>query len=517
MQAMLWDFLEDSGVSLMTETVISGVYIEDGRVVGARLFGKGKEINVRSQMLIDSSSDGHVIRMCPVVTYFGRDTDGKTVPFTVRCSVRSGEGRYSNNNGDSGYCNQYDAVEFSKKIINARASRKYYDKSKQRLVAMAPVCGVREGIRFEGEEKLRYGDVFLGIPPKKTLFYAYSDIDKHGHDLACDEELYQNWWVISNLATVTVRIAVPFGAVVPKGLRGIVSAGRCFSVDSYSLSAVRMNRDMFRMGECVGIAAAMAVKSNCDFLDIDYSEFVSKAEAYGCYAGEREKAFGFDSHQGAFPYRPLNFQMSVDEIVNILDTEHPGPAIWASYRYGGDELAKRLAELLDSDSELLRYNSAIALGIMGRKEGLELLRRLVRERNGFFFKDCRRSNQFRSAIAICLLGRLGEKEDIDLLYPIVFDNAEFDREIYRTFKGDTLTSALECCNFLLFQLYTHAAAAIYKLSKAHGVNLREAFETRFGGKERELVISRITSEDENGAVYGEISDFMDYILRLMAK
>ena len=515
MQIMLYRSLSEQGVELMTHTVITGVYFEENRVVGARLFENGKEVNVSSKMLIDSTSDGHVIRMCPTETYLGREIDCKTVPFTVRCEMLTKEGRYSYNNSDSGYCNQYDVAEFSGKIIEAHAARKHDTAKGARLVSLAPICGVREGVRYKGEETLRYSDIFLENHPEKVLFYAYSDIDKHGHDLALDDELYQNWWVISNLATVTVRIPVPFGAVVPKGLDGIVTAGRCLSIDSYSSSAVRMNRDMFRMGECVGIATSMAVRADRAFCDIDYSEFVKKAESYGCYSGDKAKKMSFDDQTGKQPYRPVDFRMSHEKIIEMLSTDTPGPAIWAAYRYGDGALADRLVAALDEDGEFLRYNAAIALGIMGRREGIGLLRELVRNRSCFYFKDCRRSNQFRSCVAICLLGRLGEKEDIGLLRPIVFDDSEFEKEMYHTLKPAYVFCSLENCNYVLFQHLTHAAMAIYKLAKKYGVDVRAEFEKRFTGDGRNRIISAVTSEPSTGAFYGEISDFMEHLLKTL--
>ena len=514
MQIMLYRSLSAQGVELMTHTVITGVYFEKNKVVGARLYENGRELNVRSKMLVDATSDGHVIRMCPIETYLGREGDGKTVPFTVRCEMLSKEGKYTYNNSDSGYCDQYRAAEFSRKIIEAHAARKHNKEKGARLVAVAPICGVREGVRYKGEETLTYSDIFLENAPQKVLFYAYSDIDKHGHDLALDDELYQNWWVISNLSTVTVRIPVPLGAVVPKGLGGIVTAGRCLSIDSYSSSAVRMNRDMFRMGECVGIAAAMAVKADCRFTDIDYPEFVEKAESFGCYSGDRSKKMGFDDQTGKQPYRPVDFNMSHGEIIEMLSTDSPGPAIWAAYRYGDNALAERLISALDDNVEHLKYNAAIALGIMGRREGIEVLRELVRERSCFYFKDCRRSNQFRSCIAICLLGRLGDREDIELLRPIAFDDGEFERELYHTLKPAYIFCSLENCNYVLFQHFTHAAMAVYKLAEKFGIDVSDEFAKRFSGDSRKRIIDAMTSEPPTGAFYGELSDFMDHLLKI---
>ena len=90
-------------------------------------------------------------------------------------------------------------------------------------------------------------------------------------------------------------IPVPMGAVVPKGVKGLVSAGRCLSVDTYLQSAVRMNRDMFRMGECVGALAALAAKDNVGVLDVDYGEYLDVVGKRGCFEKEDRKGFYFDN------------------------------------------------------------------------------------------------------------------------------------------------------------------------------------------------------------------------------
>ena len=120
----------------------------------------------------------------------------------------------------------------------------------------------------------------------------------------------QNWWVISNLSTVTARIPVPMGSVVPRGYRGIVTAGRCFSGDSYAQGAVRMTRDMCRMGECVGVAVAMAILDNSTILDIDYDEYLKRVRSRGCYDGDADKKFGFHFPRFGSPYTPVEFDFT---------------------------------------------------------------------------------------------------------------------------------------------------------------------------------------------------------------
>ena len=286
-QVIYYKRLTELGVKILCRHCPIGVYMENDRVVGLLVLTDDGEISIRAKMIIDSTSEGHIIRMCPVKTTYGRSIDGKTVPFTVRTQYLA-DGCFKSVNTDSGYTNQYDEEDFSKKIILAHANgAKYIDKGE--FINLASHTGVREGISFEGENRIEYSDIIFDKQWDKVLFYAYSDLDKHGYDYALDEDLFQNWFVISNLSTVTFSIAVPLGCVVPKNLKGIVTACRCISGDTYSISSIRMNKDMFRLGECVGIGASIAVKDNCDFMDIDYDKYLEKVKHYGCFRSNSNK------------------------------------------------------------------------------------------------------------------------------------------------------------------------------------------------------------------------------------
>lgn len=510
-QVHLTERLQSAGVSLLSSHTPTGLYFEENRAVGARVFDGRTEADIGFKLLIDATSDGHLVRMCPVHKRYGRPSDGKTVPFTVRTQFYK-DGAYRSVNTDSGYVNQYDATEFSRKIVCAHANTAAFLPHGE-FLGLASRTGVREGLTFDGEQTLRYEDIILDRKPEKVLFYAYSDLDKHGHDHAMDDELFQNWWVLSNLSTVTARIPVPLGSVVPRGLDGIVTAGRCFSCDSYAQSAVRMNRDMFRMGECVGVAAAMAVKADVAFAGIDYPAYVKKVSERRCYGGDYAKRFGFDYPGGNKPYAPVEFD--IKKTLPLLETETPGAAVWSCFvsQAPGQTADTVYAKLTAAPDFLTRANCALALGILGDARCLPLLREIVQNRDCFYFKDCRRSNQFRSAAALCLLGRVGEAGDAALLEQIVFDAAEFDRPMYHTLKPDYLYYANGDRNFVYFACFTHAAAALVKLYKRHGLDLA-ALHARFAKLfADETILRRITDRAPDEPAALEVTDFEAYLLR----
>lgn len=512
-RVVLHEMLKENGVEYVSGVTVTGIYTEKNRVTGVRVYDKGREFSVLCEILVDATSDGHIVRMCPgVQTYLGRSSDGKTVPFTNRSSALTPNGTVTHYNGDDGYCNQYEPYGFSERVLASHASKLWMaKKTDSRLLGVSVTPGVREGIRYLGEEFLTYLDIISGKEPERILFYARSDLDKHGSDHAMDDEEYRNWWVISNLATVTARIPVPFGAVVPKGIEGFVSAGRCLSVDSYASSAVRMNTDMFRLGECVGIAAALAIKEKCSFMNIDYAEYESICDKYNCRNGVYKDKFAYDHPSGKSPYEPVSFNMTKEEIYEGLASEAPGIAIWNAH-VTKEDINSDLEGFLTSENRYLRYNSAVALGIRGSDKGLPVLRSVVENRDFEQYVGCRRSNQYKSAVAICLIGMLGDASDMDMLYPIITED-ELSLPLYSEISVGVEESATARAAY--YQIFTHSVIALKTLAARFGgedalrVKLNEIFNDEFCKK----IINAVTFGKPASSLGVEVKDFLDFSRR----
>ena len=183
-----------------------------------------------------------------------------------------------------------------------------------------------------------------------------------------------------------------------------------------------------------------------------------------------------------------------------------------------DAVVPALLPALISSDPALRRNAAIALGAVGMREALPVLRETVRERNDYHFLDCRRSNQFPGVTAVCLIGRLGGAEDLSLLGEIVFDPAEFDRPFYHRLPPDYIYCDVMGCHFLFFQYFTHAAAAMMKIAARQGCGetaaLKKRLAARFSGASREELIRQVASRDgkESPVFAEELSSFMDTVL-----
>ena len=100
----------------------------------------------------------------------------------------------------------------------------------------------------------------------------------------------------------------------------------------------------------------------------------------------------------------------------------------------------------------------------------------MEKRDAFFFTACRRSNQFRTAVAICLLGRIGDATTAPLLESLLAEE-EYEQPMYHTLKPDYLYYARSDRNFVYFQVISHTLVALCKLYRREGLPMK-ALRTR---------------------------------------
>ncbi|MGG1516634.1 FAD-dependent oxidoreductase [Paenibacillus oryzisoli] len=463
---LLENRITEHGARLSLDTKVTGVFMEQDTVKGVSLFSQGRQWHVSCHVLIDATADSVVCLLAGCDTSLGRESDGKTRPFTSVKVWLNHNGTISRTNHDSGYVNQYDPFELSQGILQAHASQlleEFSDESK-RVMFFAPFIGIREGRIIEAEHRITMQDVVAGRRETETLFYGYCDFDKHGKDNVLETDELQDLYVAANLSTACFSVPVTLRSLKPKGIHGILAAGRHIGMDHDVASLLRMQRDMQKCGESAGVIAALAAKRGVDASEVPYGEVKSILTGSGCLTEEHDRGIMFDD---SFRREPIQWMSDPADIRAALGTDMPGVAIY-SCKLLGARIAPQLKEWLTEPDVNLRYGTAIGLGIAGDSAGAPMLRDMVANRDAFYFKDCRRTNQFRSVIAIYLLGRLGDAASLPLLTTIVCDEREYDLALYHEIKEPSYKlNTSKNFNELYFQIVSHAAVALIRIAKAH--------------------------------------------------
>lgn len=124
-------------------------------------------------------------------------------------------------------------------------------KEKKRLMHLQPETGFRESYRIQGETVITVDDYTSGRLFEDALCYAFYPVDLHTHSGVKPKPLTRG-----TLPTI------PLSALVPKGSRNIIVAGRCVSSDRLANSGLRVQASCMAMGQAAGAAAALAAQKN---------------------------------------------------------------------------------------------------------------------------------------------------------------------------------------------------------------------------------------------------------------
>jgi len=504
------------GAEFLFESIVTGVFLEDKTVKGISVLSDGKILNLSCKILIDATAEAEICVMAGCEIDCGRESDGKTRPYTSVKVWLTEEGKIARTNHDSGYVNQYDPMELSKAILLAHASQllEEFRNKYGKVIFLAPFIGIREGRRIIAENTITMENILLDNLDKNALFYAYADFDKHGKDNALETEILQDWYVASNLSTACVSVPISIKAIIPKGYKSLIVAGRHLGVDHDTASLVRMKRDMHKCGESAGVCAALAVKKDIQPMDVPYNELKEILEKSGCLNEAHNVGIVFDDG-----YRRMKIKWLTDpeEIKKELSSNMPGIAIY-SCKILGEQIANHLREWLSDDNQMLVNNSAIALGLIGDKACLPVLRDIVKNRDSFYFKDCRRTNQLRTAIALYLLGKLGDVGSISILREILCDENEYERELYHEIKENSYEfNPNENFNEVYFQIISHSAISLIKIIEKNPEVKEEGLAILNEAFKDDRHIKRTTTLPEGTYEYESMNNIKNYVNRYCEK
>lgn len=130
-----------------------------------------------------------------------------------------------------------------------------------KLMSTASTLGIRESRHVEGVKTLVAEDLVNCVTPEDSILVASNSVDVHGKggSNATQYTTINGKWY-----------GVPFGTLVPVGVKGLLVAGRCLSATSDAAGAVRVMPPVMAMGHAAGVAAALALKGGVtpDALDV---------------------------------------------------------------------------------------------------------------------------------------------------------------------------------------------------------------------------------------------------------
>ncbi len=289
-----------AGVDLQVHTRVADVDCRDGAIDAIILHSKSGLQAIRPSVVIDASGDGDVVHQAGFPTAKGREEDGAQLPMSLNFFLRNagrqvqqelpaaptapggalrvygnaedlpmlsvwpqGDGKMGLKLKVIGH-DSTDGRSLTEAEVHARRlmwSMIHYvqrhpmgrhDLSHYKFDYLSPRIGIREGRRAVGEYVLTGDDVKAGRTFDDGIALGVFYLDSM--DPTTDKRKYQVVWEDRHVPPYHV----PFRALIPRGAKNLLVAGRCFSAEQLALSSARVMTTASMMGQAAGIAAAWA-------------------------------------------------------------------------------------------------------------------------------------------------------------------------------------------------------------------------------------------------------------------
>ena len=430
--------LSDAGVDARYETAVLGVWLSGKRAEGLRVACHGRVYDIKARITADCTGSALLVRMAGGAFTAGRAWDGAQMAFSKvvihtepNTPVQS---RYSFCGRMNGFP---DEEAFTRRTLTAATLPPcLWEERGGRVFMESPMLAQREEGNIVAEEEATFEDALRGRRTDKPIFYTFTtqDLSNVDRDYAFEDDALQNWMAICTLDRYGYSVAVPFGAMIPKGYDALLAVGKHFGVDHDLAGGLRMKRDLKKLAEAAAYACALAVKHNISVRDVDYDELADMLRETGCLDARVDQGIGdlridpelpnahVDLPDTVSAFRaalsqPMPFYgWSMPGTVAKREENSPALALMAAWLAPNAEIADALAGWIAAD-EPYADNYALALALMGDARACPRLRRMITQ-----------PSQIAKIVplpvrAACLLGRVGAAEDAEALLNLVEDDA----------------------------------------------------------------------------------------------
>ena len=329
----------EAGVELYTNTVVSACQMADGRVTHVLIESKDGLQALAAGTVIDATGDGFAAMRAGAQYHIGREQDGRCQPVTIEFLVdHLDESRALSCFGGSDPVTLPDGKKYSQlcreccergelpqnvsivrlhktfypgeRNVNATQAngldiltpkdevtaeltlraqidkiiaflRKYVPGYEScRVKSSAATLGVRETRRIEGLRRIEDIDVETGTRcPDVVVHKAWFLIDIHNPAGGGQAEGHSQ---------PAIPYDIPYGALVPRGVDGMLTAGRCISGTHRAHASYRVMAICLATGQAAGTAAALCAKRGELPRELDYHLVQDALQKAGCTLFDQE-------------------------------------------------------------------------------------------------------------------------------------------------------------------------------------------------------------------------------------
>ena len=329
-KTVLTDFIHHENIEVYLQTMAADALVEDHRVTGVVISTKEGLLALEGKVVVDATGDGDVAAFAGCQIEKGRE-DGLMQPVTLEFTLDNvdedrgviciGDVDDVEFNGQRflDYCKQcaqkgmlpehlaavrlHPTVHKGERQVNTtqangvdstkiedlypaelalrgqidtlirffRENLPGYENCK--YIASGTTTGIRESRRVVGEYLITAEELAAGK--------RFDDVVVHRAEFIVDIHNPAGAGQAEEKIQYVVPYDLPYGCFVPKGVDGLMTAGRCISGTHRAHASYRVMSICMAMGQAVGVAAALCARQGCQPRELDVKALQKELAALG--------------------------------------------------------------------------------------------------------------------------------------------------------------------------------------------------------------------------------------------
>jgi len=281
----LASMLIEANVKIFWRSLLCQAAIEHRRINTVLLATPSGPVRIRAEAWLDATGDGDLAAASGCRFILGREIDGRIHAYTQSCGkveVAEGKARLRVVNFDSGFVNPTSAEDLTRaRIIGVSQHRRGDYSVEDRPTYIAPLVGLRQGRHIIANTTLSLADLIERRTFSDNVGYVGSHYDNHSRDYEFESDEAMFWVWACRAWAAKIGCEIPYSILIPQDLDNLWLASRCLGVTHDSHACFRMMRDIQRIGEVAGIAAALGVRQKIASRDVGIAALRLRLAASG--------------------------------------------------------------------------------------------------------------------------------------------------------------------------------------------------------------------------------------------
>lgn len=353
----------DSKVRFAGGLLICGVEKEgEGRLSAILAASDDGLLRIESSAFVDCTGDGDLCTFAGNAFQFGRSGDGRTLAYSQPALAMRATGDrlvVFTENFDAGWVDPTDPEDLSRARLVGVV---HYRDARKNVFAIAPLPGIRQSRQIATDYRLTFSDLIKHRHFQDSIGQAGSIADTHSIDYEFEDDEAVFFFLVCRLFRHPLRADLPYRMMLPESLENVWIACRASGMENNASYAIRMQRDMQRLGEAAGAAAALASADGgrSRGIRIDVLQAILN---------------GKNGQPSQKPQEPPAWETAV----HLLSEGRPGLHLWQIFEHR-ENYAGSVREVLESGLAEASFYAATILAMWGEAAAEPRLIRAVRER-----------------------------------------------------------------------------------------------------------------------------------------